>query len=505
MVSPPLIELRGVSKRFGGVHALDDVSLAVESAQIRCLAGENGSGKSTLIKIVSGVYQPDKGEILIDGMPVGRLDPASSMEHGVQVIYQDLSLFPTLTVVENLFLNTYLRERRFIVNWRRGRVMAREVLARLDVDLDLDATVETLPTAGRQIVAIARAVLADARLIVMDEPTTALTGREVERLFRIVRGLQQQGIAILFVSHKMREMLEISEELTVFRNGCTVTEGPIADFDEQAITLAMTGRHLNTGRYTASIGADTEVPRLSLEGVSVGREVHGVSLRLMRGEVVGLSGLIGAGRSTLAKAIFGLRQDVSGRIELDGEALAPASVTDAIDAGIAYVPEDRLSEGLFLTRSIRDNAIASALGRFAPRLWIQRDRARAATEQMFEDMQIVAPSTDVPVSTLSGGNQQRVVIGRWLMADARLLILNGPTVGVDVGSKEQIHGIIHDLARDQGLAVLMISDDLPELAANCNRVLTMTDGRLTGELSAEGLTEEALDSALTAVTREGSA
>lgn len=502
MVSHPLIELRGVSKRFGGVRALDDVSLTIENAQIRCLAGENGSGKSTLIKIVSGVYQPDEGEIIFDGTPIERLDPASSMEHGVQVIYQDLSLFPTLTVVENLFLNTYLRERKTIVNWRRGREMAREVLARLDVDLDLDATVETLPTAGRQIVAIARAVLADARLIIMDEPTTALTGREVERLFRIVRGLQQEGMAILFVSHKMREMLEISEQLTVFRNGQKVAEGAITNFDERAITLAMTGRHLNTGRFAMPDSADAKTPRLLLEGVSIGHDVHDVSLRLMRGEVVGLSGLIGAGRSTLAKALFGLRQDTSGRIELDGERLAPASVTDAIDAGVAYVPEDRLSEGLFLTRSIRDNAIASALARFAPRLWLQRDKARAATEKMFEDMQIVAPNTDVPVSNLSGGNQQRVVIGRWLMTDARLLILNGPTVGVDVGSKEQIHGIIHDLARNQGLAVLMISDDLPELAANCNRVLTMTDGCLTGEFSGEGLTEDALESALAAVTRE---
>lgn len=504
MATQPLIELRGVSKHFGGVRALDDVSITIDRAQIRCLAGENGSGKSTLIKIISGVYQPDEGEILIDGSPVDRLDPAGSMEHGVQVIYQDLSLFPELTVVENLFLNTYLRERKKFVDWRRGRRMASEVLARLDVDLNLNATVETLPAAGRQVVAIARAVLADARLIIMDEPTTALTGHEVERLFRIVRDLQRQGIAILFVSHKMREMLEISETLTVFRNGRKVVEGLITEFDERAITHAMTGRHLNTGRFTApTVGVDT--PRLALQGVSVGHDVQDVSLYLMPGEIVGLSGLIGAGRTALAKALFGLRQDVAGRIEIDGEPLSPASVTEAIDAGVAYVPEDRLSEGLFLPRSIQDNAIASALGLYAPRLWLQRRRARAATEKMFGEMQIVAPSTDVPVATLSGGNQQRVVIGRWLMTDARLLILNGPTVGVDVGSKEQIHSIIHGLARDQGLAVMMISDDLPELAANCNRVITMADGRLTGEFSGDDLTEQALESALAAVVRRKTA
>lgn len=500
MASAPLIELRGVSKRFGGVRALDSVSMSIDRAQIHCLAGENGSGKSTLIKIISGVYLPDEGEILIDGAPVGRLDPASSVAHGVQVIYQDLSLFPTLSVVENLFLNTYLRERQTIVNWRRGRKMAREVLDRLDVALDLDAMVETLPAAGRQIVAIARAVLAEARLIIMDEPTTALTGREVKLMFRIVRDLQRQGIAILFVSHKMREMLEISEVLTVFRNGKKVAEGPIGDFDERAITHAMTGRELNTGRFAAPPGETAAAPRLRLVNVSVGDAVHDLSLQLLPGEVVGLSGLIGSGRTALAKAIFGLRQDVTGQMEIDGRPLAPSSVSEAIDAGVAYVPEDRLSEGLFLPRSIRDNAISAAIGRYAPRLWLNRARAQAETERMFDDMQIVAPGTDVPVSTLSGGNQQRVVIGRWLMIDARLLILNGPTVGVDVGSKQQIHSIIHGLARDKGLAVLMISDDLPELVANCNRVLTMEDGRLAAELSGDALTEDALDAALASST-----
>lgn len=324
-------------------------------------------------------------------------------------------------------------------------------------------------------------------------------------MFRIVRDLQEQGIAVLFVSHKMREMLEISEALTVFRNGKKVAEGPIGDFDERAITRAMTGRDLNTGRFTAPAVHPDTTPRLLLEGVSVGNDVHDVSLRLMPGEVVGLSGLIGAGRTALAKAIFGLRQDVTGRMEVDGRRLAPASVSEGIAAGVAYVPEDRLSEGLFLTRSIRDNAISSAMDRYAPRLWLDGGRARAETEKMFDDMQIVAPGTDVPVSTLSGGNQQRVVIGRWLMTDARLLILNGPTVGVDVGSKEQIHGIIHGLARDMGLAVIMISDDLPELAANCNRVLTMKDGRLTGELSGEALTEGALEAAMAGATRKETA
>ncbi|MEO1951550.1 sugar ABC transporter ATP-binding protein [Thioclava sp.] len=495
MATAPLIELRNISKRFGGVRALDDVSLTLDAARIHCLAGENGSGKSTLIKIVSGVYQPDEGEILIDGKPVGKLDPATSIAHGVQVIYQDFSLFPTLTVVENLALNTFLREGKTRIDWTRARKMARDVLARLDVTLDLDATVETLPAAGRQIVAIARAMLADARLIIMDEPTTTLTGREVERLFRIVRDLQADGIATLFVSHKMREMLEISERLTVFRNGKKVTEGPISDYDERSITRAMTGRDLHQGHFQAPDVSGRE-PRLELRNVTVGDKAQGINLTLMPGEIVGMSGLIGAGRKAIAQAIFGLRNDMTGEMRVDGKPVMPKNVPEAIAAGIAYVPEDRLSEGLFLTRSIRDNAIVSSLSRFAPHLWLDAEKAGEETHKMFGEMAISAPGIDVPVGTLSGGNAQRVMIGRWLITDARVLILNGPTVGVDVGSKEQIHGIIQDLTRNNDLAVLMISDDLPELAANCNRVLCMTEGRITGELAGDALTEEALDAAL---------
>ncbi|WBU56325.1 sugar ABC transporter ATP-binding protein [Paracoccus sediminicola] len=490
----PLIEMRGISKHFGGVTALDEVSLSIMPGEIHCLAGENGSGKSTIIKIISGVYQPDGGEILIDGKAAGVLDPVRSTAAGIQVIYQDFSLFPTLSLRENLTLNSFLHEGARIVDRKRAQQMSQAVLRRLDVDLPLDAAVETLPTSGRQLVAIARAVLADARLIIMDEPTTALTGREVERLFRITRELQSQGIAILFVSHKMREMLDLSERLTVLRNGQKVAEGPIADFDEVAITHAMTGRALESGRYDAP--AATGTPRLEFQDVSVRDHLRSVSLRLHPGEVVGVSGLIGSGRTELALAAFGMLPPESGEIRIDGQPVALNSVQDAVNAGIAYVPEDRLSEGLFLSRSIRDNAIVSSLRRFAPGLWLNRKAAQEATREMFDRMTIAAPSPDAAVGTLSGGNQQRVMIGRWLMTGAKVLILNGPTVGVDVGSKATIHEIIHQLARDEGIAVLMISDDVPELVANCNRVVTMAGGRITGELGGAELTEDALNETL---------
>lgn len=486
----PLIELRGITKRFGGVTALDDVSLRIEPGEIHCLAGENGSGKSTIIKVISGVYSPDQGEILIDGKPVGALSPPLSIAHGIQVIYQDFSLFPTLTVAENIVLNSLLKDGRRTINWRAARREAVDVLERLGVQLDPLATVESLPTSGRQLVAIARAVLADARLIIMDEPTTALTGKEVENLFRIVRDLQYHGIAVLFVSHKMREMLEISERLTVFRNGRKVAEGPISEFDEPAITRAMTGRDLTARRYDWA--PTYGIPRLELRSLTVPDEIHDINLALMPGEVVGVSGLIGSGRTELALALFGMKPGYRGEIWMDGKPVRLETVQQAIAEGIAYVPEDRLSEGLFLPRSIQDNAIAGSIPAFSRGGLLDFRRARAETLDMFKAMQIAAPGTDAAVSTLSGGNQQRVVIGRWLMTGARALILNGPTVGVDVGSKAQIHAIIHGLARDKGLAVLMISDDLPELVQNCNRVVHMQRGRLTGELSGDALTEDAV-------------
>lgn len=492
---PPLLELRGVTKRFGGVTALDDVSMTIRAGEVLCLAGENGSGKSTIIKIISGVYRADEGAILIDGVAARAHDPVASTAAGIQVIYQDFSLFPTLTVAENLTLNSFLREGRALIDRSRARRMAADVLARLGVSLPLDTAVETLPTSGRQLVAIARAVLADARLIIMDEPTTALTGHEVERLFRITRDLQAQGIAILFVSHKMREMLDISDRLVVFRNGRKVAEGDISQFDEPAITRAMTGRDLDRGEYVWPGVQPGTAPRLEMCSVTVPGQIADIGLKLMPGEVVGLTGLIGSGRTELALTAFGMRPGYGGEILVDGQSVRLASAQDAIRAGIAYVPEDRLSEGLFLTRSIRDNSIAAAIPRFARGLRLNRKAAGTATRQMFDSMQIAAPSTDVAVGTLSGGNQQRVVIGRWLMTGAKVLILNGPTVGVDVGSKATIHAIIHRLAREEGLAVLMISDDVPELVANCNRVLTMHEGRLTGELSGAALTEDAVSAA----------
>ncbi|UPG74682.1 sugar ABC transporter ATP-binding protein (plasmid) [Roseomonas gilardii subsp. gilardii] len=493
-MTAPLIELRHIGKSFAAVRALDDVSLTIGQGEIHCLAGENGSGKSTLIKVISGVWQPDQGEILIDGQKAESMTPRSAIAHGVQVIYQDFSLFGNLTVAENLALSTELQARRSLVSWRRVRAIAEAATARLGVELDLDALVETLPTAGRQLVAIARALMSDPRLLIMDEPTTALTGREVEALFRVVRDIQSRGIAVLFVSHKMREMLEISERLTVIRSGRVVAAGPIAEFNEAAITRAMTGQDIATEGYRWAGSAS--VPVLEVNGLGIPGQLQDISLRVMPGEIVGISGLLGSGRTELALALFGMKPGHAGEVRLNGRPVRLDSVQAAIAEGVAYVPEDRLTEGLFLTQTIDRNILATSHERLSRWGVIRRDAAARDAAATIREMAIATPTGDRPVTQLSGGNQQRVVIGRWLLNDPRLLILNGPTVGVDVGSKAGIHRKIRDLARERGLGVLMISDDLPELVDNCNRILVLHRGRLVSDLPAEATDEGRLSAML---------
>ncbi len=500
-MSDALIDLRNIRKEFSGVVALDDISLTIRPGEIHCLAGENGSGKSTVIKVISGVYQPDGGAISINGKSFSKLSPITAIAEGVQVIYQDFSLFGNLTVAENLAMNVHLRQKRRLMNWRETRAIAREAVERLGVDLDLNAEVGNLPTAGKQLVAIARALMSDARLIIMDEPTTALTRKEVETLFRIVRDIQSRGIAILFVSHKIREMLEISERITVIRNGAKVAEGATGEFDETSIIRHMTGSDILNEPYAWTPPEDgAPPPRLEVKHLTLPGVFDDLSLTIRPGEIVGLSGLLGSGRTEVALSLFGMVPKYQGTILVDGVAVDLRTVKDAIDAGIAYVPEDRLTEGLFLGQSIKRNMLATSYDRLAPRLVIDRDSADAMTDKMIEAMQIATPSADQPVIELSGGNQQRVVIGRWLLTDARVLVLNGPTVGVDVGSKAEIHRKIRELAVHHGLAVLMISDDVLELVQNCNRIVLMHRGRFVEDVACATTSEERISEQLKTFT-----
>lgn len=499
-MSEAFIELRNIGKQFLGLRALDDVSLTINKGEIHCLAGENGSGKSTLIKVISGVYQPTFGEIIIEGEKVENLSPIESVNRAIQVIYQDFSLFGNLTVAENLALNTELRNKSRMVNWRRVRKLAQQAIDRLGVELDLDAEVESLPTSSRQLVAIARALMSDAKLIIMDEPTTALTGKEVETLFRIVRDIQSRGIAILFVSHKMREMLEISERLTVIRNGKKVAEGNTSEFDEAKVIRHMTGLDIEIRPYRKPRPPQEQLARLEIEGLTLPGAFENINLTLHPGEIVGLSGLLGSGRTELALSLFGMMAAQSGSIKVDGEPVNFRNVQEAIAGGIAYVPEDRLTEGLFLTQSITRNVVATSLDAFSSKGVIDMVSVDAATTDTIKSMQIATPSADKAVGELSGGNAQRVVLGRWLLTDAKVLILNGPTVGVDVGSKAEIHKKVRELVEAHGLAVLMISDDVLELAQNCSRVILMHRGQFVEELEGDAILEDVISDKLKSFT-----
>ena len=497
----PFLELRNIGKSFAGVRALDGVSLSIGTGEIQCLAGENGSGKSTLIKIVSGVNQPDAGEILFDGVPATGVSPRDAIARGVQVIYQDFSLFGNLSVAENLGIGAELRERRRVVSHARIRRNAEAAMDRLGVHLPLDEAVDTLPTAGRQLVAIARALTASPRLLIMDEPTTALTGREIETLFSVVRDIRTRGISVLFVSHKMREMLDIAERITIIRNGHVVSAGPIGDYDERAITHAMTGLDIPVEPYQWRKPAGDAAPVLAVDNLTVPGELEDVSFDVLPGEIVGVSGLLGSGRTELALALFGMRPGYRGTIRIDGKPVVLHDASDAIGHGIAYVPEDRLTEGLFMPQTIDRNIIAGSLSTLSRFGMLRLGEAAREAARTIRDLAIATPTGNRPVMQLSGGNQQRVVIGRWLLRNPRLLILNGPTVGVDVGSKASIHRTIRELARNQGLGVVMISDDLPELTGNCNRVLLMHRGRLESFASDNegqdpGAQERALDDRL---------
>lgn len=490
-----LLRLEKIVKSFAGVQALKGVDLTLNSGEITCLVGENGCGKSTLIKIISGVYQPNSGSIFIDGSPVSHLRPIDSIRAGIQVIYQDFSLFPNLSVAENLALNSQLSARKRFVNWGDVRRIAREALTRTEVDLPLDALVGDLGVADKQLIAISRAILQDARLVVMDEPTTALTEREVAALFKVVRNLQAKGISILFVSHKLNEVLEIAERVVVMRNGEKVLETPASEVDARKIGNAMTGRDIKESLYDYQ-PKPNETPLLEVQHLTLPGAFEDISFKLHKGEILGITGLLGSGRTELAKALFGESPARSGSIRINGKPVTLRSIQDAIRHRIGYVPEDRLTEGLFLQRSIGSNIITSTLKSLLNGAgFVESKRVNDQIAEWVRGLHIKTQDVGMPVRSLSGGNQQRVVLGKWLAANPQILILNGPTVGVDVGSKDELHTIIKDLA-GRGIGIIIISDDIPELMATCNRVMLMRRGRIDEQLTTKQTDEQTLSAKL---------
>lgn len=495
--SAPVLVARDISKRFGGVQALSGVTLEVREGDVHCLAGENGCGKSTLIKIISGVETPDTGVIEIGGVDNARMTPREAILSGVQVIYQDFSLFPNLTVAENITLTAMIAQGSRLVSPKDLRRRAAAVVAELGVDLDLDARVEDLTVADRQLTAICRALAEEAKVIFMDEPTTALTRREVHALFRVVHALQQRGVAMVFVSHKLEEVLEISQRVTVLRNGAVVASGPVSDFDQASLSRAMTGRDVRDEREVAAFDPIAS-PVLEVLDLGLDEVFEDISFEVRPGEILGITGLLGSGRSEIAEALFGIIPADRGEIRVDGQDAHIKDVQDAVDAGIGYVPSDRLTEGLFLDQSIADNVVAGSLDLHKTYMGLlDRSRLRGTIDDFFRKLKIKAASVEAPIRSLSGGNQQRVVLAKWLARGPKVLILNSPTVGVDVGSKEEILDILRREAAG-GKAIVIISDDVPELLAVCHRALVVRRGRIHDVLEEERMSQESIVAGLSA-------
>ncbi len=498
-MSRELLRLNHISKSFAGVHALKDISLTLHSGRTYCLVGENGSGKSTLIKVIAGIHQPDSGEIAFHGRILHHLHPIEVIREGIQVIYQDFSLFPNLTVAENLALNYQISRKLHWVRWRKVEEIAADALRKIKVNLDLGARVGDLPIADHQLIAIARALLQNARLIIMDEPTTALTQKEVKVLLSVIRNLKEDGISVLFVSHKLDEVMEIGEHTIILRNGEKVVDCEAADLSRASVVLAMTGRNIEPKATAFPAVAPTAPVLLRVEGLSCARLFRDVSFELRAGEIVGITGLLGSGRTGLALSLFGMCPANSGTLTLEGVPLKVNSIRDALASGIAYVPEDRLTEGLFLTRSIGENIAARTIDSLVGRIRLLDHQAiQARIGEWVARLRIRTSSTNLPASSLSGGNQQRVVLARWLASNPRVLILNGPTAGIDVGSKTEIHEIIRGLAK-RGIGILVISDDIPELLEVCHRILLMKRGRIAAEFERQKITEVRLSEILVSI------
>jgi simple sugar transport system ATP-binding protein len=492
------LEVKNLTKRFAGVHALRGVSFQIEAGKIYHLLGENGCGKSTLIKIISGAQPQSDGNVFINGIEQLSLNPLQALKLGIETVYQDLSLLPNLSVAQNVALGTQLVARNgkllSILDLEAIKKIASSALAAVALPFDrefLDTPVHLLPIATRQLVAIARAIASDARLVIMDEPTTALTQKEIDNLINVVNTLRDRGVAIIFVTHKLDECYLIGGEVIVFRDGQKIAQDSINNYTKQDITRLMTGREIGTDRLRTNTQRSREVT-LKAIGLTRSKNYQQVTFDLHEGEILGVTGLLDSGRNELALALSGIRPAHSGSIELNGIALALKSPRDAIDAGIAYVPEDRLTDGLFLDKPIQDNIIVASLDRLRNKLgFVDKQKTTALAKKIVSDLQIATPDVERPVQALSGGNQQRVLIGRWLAIDPKVLILHGPTVGVDVGSKETIYRIIQGLS-DDGVSVILISDDLPELLQNCDRILIMKKGRLLSCVDAEQLDETIL-------------
>jgi len=490
----PLLEVRDIEKSFPGVRALSGVSFEVRAGEVHALLGENGAGKSTLIKIISGVYEPDGGSILIGGRETRFTTPEDAKRAGVATIYQELLLFPELTVAENIFLGHAPRAGMGRIDWRAMRARAEALLASLEIDdLAANQVVGALSVGNRQRVEILRALSHDARILIMDEPTAALTESDVTRLFDIVRRLRARGVGIVYISHRLDEIFAIGDRVTVLRDGAYVGARNVADTNASELVQMMVGRRIDNlfPKTVVPIGA----PVLEARDIVRHPMTKSVSLTVRAGEIVGLAGLVGSGRSELAQTLFGITPAESGEIGLMGESVTIHSAESARAKGIAYVPEDRGVQGLVRPMSVLHNFSLAALGGLSRAGFIDRGAERRLAQEGVQRFRVKTSSVEEVAGRLSGGNQQKIVLGKWLANNPKLLILDEPTRGIDVGAKAEIHRLMCELA-GAGVAILMISSELPEVLGMSDRVLVMREGRLVAEFDRAQATSEAVGAAM---------
>jgi simple sugar transport system ATP-binding protein len=484
-----ILNAKKISKSFGGVHALEEIDFSVFPTEIHCLVGENGSGKSTLVKVISGVHAPDSGEIILNGNSYQRMTVGNAIHEGIQVIYQDLSLFSHMSVAENIATNKLISQNRKYINWDEIYSIAEDQLARINVSMDIRSPVEKLSISNMQLVAICRALSLDARILFMDEPTTALTKKEVDKLLSIVLDLKKNGMSVVFISHKLDEIMEVADRVTIFRDGRKVGDFPGSEMDEKKLVYHMTGKNIEYRKYERE-NTDDEVI-LEIKDLTRVPNYENISLSLRRGDILGITGLLGSGRTELALTLFGLNPQDNGVIHLHGKEYKPRNPTDAVLSHVSLLPENRQTQGVYLKKSICENISAAVLDKITNKFGVvmtkmQRDIAGDAVRRL----RIKTSGIDAEVRELSGGNQQKVVLGKWIETNPEILILDSPTVGVDIGSKAEIYEYIQELAR-RGYGIILISDEISELIANCNKILVLRDGKIVSRIE-EGEADPAI-------------
>jgi ribose transport system ATP-binding protein len=492
-----ILEMKNVDKAFPGVQALDDVSFELRRGEVHALVGENGAGKSTLMKILSGAYTSDGGTIILDGQEVRVRNPRHGQELGISIIYQEFNLEPYLDIAENIFLGREPRGRAGIIDRKTMYARAEDLLSKIGVELDLRAWIKDLPVAEQQMVEIAKALSFEAKVVVMDEPTSALGLDETQRLFTIIDSLKEQGIAIIYITHRIREVFHVADRVTVLKDGEVVGTEDIRDIDQGTLVKMMIGRVLDV-IYPDKGDGDSE-PILSVRGLTRAGAFEDVTFDLCRGEILGVAGLVGAGRTEVARAIFGADPVDRGEVSLDGRRISIRSPEHTAAQGIGLVPEDRRNHGLVLCLPVRSNVVLPLLERLRRFLFCDRGKETAVANDMISALDIKTPSCEHEVECLSGGNQQKVVLSKWLAAAPQVIIFDEPTRGIDVGAKAEIHRLMRELA-NQGKGVLMISSELPEILGMSDRILVMSEGRLTATFAADEATEERIMTAATGIS-----